>query len=165
MSPIDPINWNNTPPVDPAKMIPIVSAPSYGKVHGICLSEDITGVITHFLDRRTIPCVRRENSCGGCAASCPKRWKGYFASWCPRVSRMSLVEITYDCYRSMAVDLSPGKVHFRGLAFTLYRVGKKSNAPVRIDWGTVPVPLEEVPKAFDVKTALRRIWGILPPSL
>jgi len=164
MHPADP-QWENRPDTSQTKLIPIISAPWHGKFWLVALNEDVLGVITHWVDGRTRPCYGKENGCVCAAVMLERRWKGYLGAWEPRMGRLYLAELTIDCYRHLPFDLQPGGAGVRGRAFALYRQGERKNSPVRIEIGNILEDQSVLPKRIDVKEALMRIWGVLPPKM
>jgi len=162
--PIEPV-WDNCPDKSQSKFIPIFSAIGPNKFWLVAVNDDVLGVITHWIDNRTRPCYGKENGCACASQLLERRWKGYLGAWEPRVGRLYLAELTIDAYRHLPIDLGPGSAGARGRTFALYRAGRKSNSPVRIEIGTVVVPEAELPSRINVKDALRRIWGVLPPKM
>src|SRR6266511_4172747 len=70
-------------------------------VEGIILSDMTRGILVHFRDARTTPCLGSELPCDGrasacpaCLEGCPRRWKGYLGLQEARSGRVGLAELT-----------------------------------------------------------------------
>lgn len=157
----DSVQWTEAPPPKEPGWFPVLS-PEPGKpVQGIILNSHVQGVITHFVDRRTRPCMGDREVCQGCFAAIAKRWKGYIAIFLPGAGRIALAEITVEAYRS-SPELSSKHVNLRGYLLKLERQGKARNS--RIIASAHPyVKDEKLPPPPDIRQALLRLWGELPP--
>lgn len=150
------IAWTPPPPTPAEPLIPILSPKPGAAVHAIVTSYELLGVTTHFLHRRTKPCLNDEARCEGCLSGLPKRWKGYLAAELPPGGHKVLIEITYDGYRTCKELQAPG-VALHGRRIDLRRMGSSKQAKVKVELDTSNVA-KLCGEPFDVKAALLRIW-------
>ena len=137
------------------------------KVNALCLSDRPFGTETHFMSR-TIPCTGKENGCQGCAIGRRTAWVGYFAATNHDRTRRFLIEVTPNCMIVVKrwLDLHGS---MRGAWCTLERRSKRDTG--RVSMSIAPNGLglapADIPEAFDVQAALRKIWGLpdRPPVL
>jgi hypothetical protein len=150
------VRWQEEPSADKPKRYDILSPRTGEQVGGLCLSERVLGVITHWIDGRTMPCVKVLSYCEGCSRKLPSRWKGYLAIMKPVDGKYAILELTEEARRSCP-DLGPDKWSLRGKRILLTRRGTSKRAAV-----TATILAGEaqkcLPEGFNLKEALMRIW-------
>lgn len=152
------IQWDAVPKVEDERFIPIYSAVPGATFELAIVSDQLVTVVTHYMHRRTFPCVGEANSCEGCAAHRQARVKGYFGCWEKQFNRLVMAELTTEAMSRSNVPLAPRASGFRGRVIKLWRIGKGENGAVRCAFHDVKEPLE-LPDEFDVRAALTRIWN------
>lgn len=152
------ICWDTVPKVEDERFIPIYSAvPNFTYTLAVVSNELVT-VSTHYVHKRTLPCVGEANECEGCQARRQVRVKGYLGCYEKSFDRLVIAELTNEAMTHSNIPLTPGASGFRGRAVKLWRIGKGVNGAVRCDFHDVKEPLE-LPEEFDVRAALTRIWN------
>lgn len=142
------------------KWIHIASPKPGAPLRGLITGVSVTGVLTHWVDGRTVPHRRNPAQCAGCIMSIGTRWRGYLDLWLPEAERYIVSEITQNCV-DYCKALSPKSgVNLRGRMIVLRRNGKSANSPVAAELSALPVPADQVPDEIDVVAALCHIWGI-----
>lgn len=157
------IPWDDTPPPEQGKWLPIFRASPLAPARFFCVGSHIEGVWVHVVDERDRPCLGNADVCDHCRANRNRRWKGYIAVWVTEHSRIMLAEITADAARHSPLDLTPKGPDLRGKQIVLSRLGRHKNSPVRVAFGKDLMGSADLPEDVDVRAALRRIWG-LPPQ-
>lgn len=140
--------------------VPIVRCDATARYNLKCLvlSEDVFGVEVHYAGR-TVPCPGADRGCRYCEIDRPTRWVGYVAAT-DTVARQKrwLVELTAGVMGEVdAWHKSNGTL--RGLWAELTRPSHRPTGRLQIELKRLAVVLpEELPKPFDVRAALARIW-------
>lgn len=162
---LDAVDFDAPLPDDRTPYIPITSAKVGGSITVLLVSSKLFKVNTHYVHGRTKPCTLQKDAkgklisrCEGCELSLAKRWKGYFGGWLAGPCRYTLVEITTQAAEDNRAVLFDPDMDFRGKEIILTRVGKKVNAPVKIEFRAGRTKKEDVPAEFDVRKALCRVW-------
>jgi len=152
------IQWTNAPPAAPGRCYRILSPRPGTPVGGVILGREILGVITHWMDSRTLPCMKVLGHCEGCSAGLPKRWKGYLAILAPGEGRFAILEITEEARRSCEA-LRDQERNLRGERIMVFRRGTSKRSAVQAQ--ILPFALQpNLPESFDLKEALHRIWRL-----
>jgi len=126
-------------------------------VQTVVLSASVLGVYTHHMNKRTRPCLGSREACEGCDLRFDRRWKGYLACWDRSKGRLELVELTQEAFlRCPALELKKGQL--RGMVLRLARAGASRNARVTATLTPATWQPGILPPAFDVKSALERVW-------
>lgn len=145
------------PPDSEGLMIEILSPGAGQEVRAVILSDQITGLITHFIGGRTRPCTGDPATCEGCQYQAAKRWKGYLPCWSQGVGRYVLAELTTQAVRDCK-ELNTVNPLIRGKYLVLARPGKKPNGRVHAAVREIYTEPKKLPPAFDVIEALARIF-------
>jgi hypothetical protein len=159
----DNVQWDDDPPPEDRKFVPIISPKGSESVRGIIVSHRMYGVWTHYLERRTVPCTGHQGLCQECEDKVPRRWKGYVGIWLPGACRYAIAEITADAARHCP-DIKAKGCNLRGCLIRVFRIGAHKNAPCRVELAPPP-KASIVPREFDVQMSLYRIWGMLRDSV
>jgi hypothetical protein len=154
----DPVAWDDEPPTEDRRFIPIVSPKPDASIRALIVGHKAYGVWTHFLEGKTHPCTGNAATCQGCIRKISKRWKGYIGVYLPAVSRYAIAEITAEAVRHCPA-LTGKSASLRGRMIRVYRNGRHTNAPCRAE-------IEDqaqrgfVPPDFDVPAVLLRVWSV-----
>ena len=159
--------WQDRPgPVDRA-WIPLLYPAGDLSVRGIVLVQKLVGVWTHWVDRRTVPCLEWRDPETSEVSECPydhrkysRRWKGYLGivqegSW-----KRAIAEITAEGYRSCPL-LRHFEGNLRGCNLRVYRVAAYKNAPTRVELGE-PRAVKTLADPFSVEAVLSKLWQSRP---
>jgi len=137
-----------------------ILSPSVGKpIRFVSLSTVVTGVLTHFVNGRTQPCLPQ--ACPFCppVIGYPQRWKGYLFGRDVEGHVAALLELPADTCRTH-VQLRDQSINLAGASILAERIGPAPNstvrATVRLDAVTRVRPAQEP----DILRHLSRIWGI-----
>jgi len=155
------ISWAGTPDPEQRTMYPIYT-PKVGRdVMVVILGACLHGVFTHFYENQSRPCISPADACEGCIAGRNRRWKGFLAVWDRAKGRLALAEITQEAYlRCPAFESYKGAL--RGKTLRLVRAGTANNARVTATIAMYAGPPGSLPPAFNVQSALERIWFTKP---
>lgn len=152
------VNYTNEIPPCEGVFIPILSPKPGAPIRGFLLSDELVGVNTHFYMDRTVPCKEPESKCIGCQYGLHKRWKCYLGCWSKEMTRLVLVELTRKALEE-SLNIPKARTIFRrGLEIIVQRRGTKNNAPLLFELNANRNPGCELPKQFDIRAALERIW-------
>lgn len=153
------IAWMDEPPSGDTPFIPILSPKAGETLQAVSLSSAILGVQTHYAFERTMPCYLDRDQCSGCKNKLARRWKGYLAGFQPALGRFVLIELTRQAYEKARRQLAI-ITDLRGYNVSLHRHGRARNAAVSVDFRSWCLPHDpKLPKSFDAKAALMRIWS------
>lgn len=133
---------------------------SAGQLNGWSLSPAILGVLTHWCDRRTIPCTKHLGECEGCDYHKRRpRWDGFLAVLTTAKNRFALFQVTKHAVDSCAALASFESL--RGSRVTLRRKGdsREGRVTLQVELAAYPGILPSEP---DVASALERLWGVHP---
>lgn len=152
------IVWDVPPRVEDERFIPIYSAQPQVTYSLAIVTDELVLVSTHYVHKRTIPCIGKANDCEGCKGDRQTRVKGYLGCFEPNFDRLVIAELTNEAMTNCNVPMTVGSKGFRERALKLWRIGKGRNGAVRCE---VYDPKEEVelPEEFDVRATLVRIWN------
>lgn len=152
------VQWGITPKIEDERFIPIYS-PRPGKgLYLWSLNDCAVTVPTHYVWRRTVPCVGAANACEGCAIKRQLRVKAYLGCYEPEFSRVVMLELTQEALAYSNVELIKPKESLRAKYVHCWRLGAAVNGAVRVELAdTRQAP--SLPEAFDVRPALLRIWN------
>lgn len=151
------VQWADAPDSGRTVMYHIY-APKPGRdVNLVILGETLHGAYTHWIDKRTRPCMGTKENCEGCQLGIDKRWKGYLACWDRGKGRLVLAEVTREAYlRCPQFEVWKGQL--RGKTLKLQRNGESRNSRVTATVAHYGGPPGSLPPAFNVVTALEHIW-------
>lgn len=156
------LDWHVPPPPSQPKGIEIVW-PSPGRpVKGWIVTPAMLGIFTHYTDRRTLPCIGRENGCEFCGPYSSRRWLGYLGIYDRKESRLGVAQISKEAARTNETLATPG-VNLRGLFLRLSRVGDRKNAPCRAEL-EIAADVPELPAPFNLQELLCAVWGFHPQA-
>jgi hypothetical protein len=150
------VAWQDSPPLERGPWYPLLRPGPVSPIRGWILSESVTGVYTHYFDKRTVPCYGSRD-CPYCGPDVGRRWKGYLAIATCGIHKISIAELTIEAYRGNP-SLHSGKSNLRGSYLTLIRNGKHKNAPVVAEL-SVKGGCPHLPPDIDVRMALVRVWS------
>lgn len=147
-------------PCPPAPVLPYIKqlVPKAGRVTKVVfVHPSVIGYLTHYIDRRTGPCLNSATFCEPCRSGVRQRWEGYAGVRCLGDGKIYILKVTGGAYRN-CVELVSMAGQLRGLEFACTRMGNANNSPLRmravkhhIDT-TLPAP-------FPLEKALARYWG------
>lgn len=156
---IDGVAWDDQPPPDDGRYIPIISAPAHGNITLTLVSNRIVGAWTHYIAPRTIPCTKGTGDCPCLADQLGSRWRGYLCAWEPQFGRLYLIELTANAVRTCNVEIADPATQLRGTVVKLYRAAKSKRAPVCLHVTNATIIDPHLPEEPDVRAALVRIWS------
>jgi len=143
-------------PVD----IPIIRADKSGKpIYFYCLSDQLLTVLTHWHDRRTVPCVGADAGCICGALQVSHIRLAYVAAWDDAAQRLCIVEVTANAIRESKSSFDLTFESLRGKYMKIFRRGNKWNSPILVDLACYQAPSCELPPAFDLREVLSRLWN------
>lgn len=163
------IAWDNTPDLkreQPYRRVLTVKLGEYWRVRFL---GELVGVWTHYVDRRTRPCVG--SGCEQCALGRRPRWYGYvpalgqqwivtgkYSDGTPfggyhRPIEEVILELSETAYKPL-----DGR-QLRGIEVDLKRPGKDKRQPMRLQINEPP-SIAHLPEPFDPRPVLYRLWGI-----
>jgi hypothetical protein len=140
----------------------IKRADATGLLKMLCLSNDIFGVRTHFLNGRTGPC--RKKDCRGCKHGLRSRWKGYLLCIDLSNDQQLVFEFTPPAARSLNASFEKHGT-LRGSRLIAQRSSNKPNGRVIV---SVTAPQVLGPSAcpdYSVWPILSKIWSLSPHEL
>jgi len=139
--------------------IPILRAPiGGGSWVFISLSDSPTTALTHWHDKRTVPCTGPDHGCICGVLAVSQRRLAYLVGWDPVATRLCIVELTSNAVRESRGQVDVMFESLAGRAFRIYRRGGRPTSPVLID-PAIPLKLDyDLPRCFDLRDALSRIW-------
>jgi hypothetical protein len=147
----DQIRYSHSPPG--GEYIPVISAP-LGSEMQLLVAGPAIGVLTHYIDGRSWPCIGAAYACGWCNVQRP-RWKGYMPVH-RAIGKRAVLEVTTGMARAMPLLLAP---EIAGRWIKVWRKGPKRNSPALCslcEWKNV----EGGVLAFDVRPVLWRMWDL-----
>jgi hypothetical protein len=122
------------------------------------LEASVGWYYTHFLRRRTRPCLGSRCFCQKEDSPVESRWVGWILAFDVKAKKDILAALTDNCYKSCSVLQLPD-VDLRGCKLTLKRHGKAANGKV-----TAEVEIDAFPKYKDIRLPytqrdqLMRVW-------
>jgi len=139
--------------------IPIIRAAKNGSpIYFYCLSDELLTVMTHWHDRRTVPCTGPDAGCICGVLQVSHNRYGYLAAWDDDATRLCIVEVTANAVRESRTSLDLLFESLRGRRMKLFRRGNNWNSPILVEPAIWKEPSCELPPAFDLREALSRIW-------
>jgi hypothetical protein len=153
------VAWSDFPEARLKKMafVPVVSPKVGVPLQALIVGREVLGVQTHYIGRRTFPCLGTPHLCEGCIQLIRRRWKGFLGIWVSGWSRYAIADITINAVRTCP-DLVKKGFRLQGKTLRLERIGKKVNGPVTAELGSLPFPDDQVHKDFELKPHLYQMW-------
>jgi hypothetical protein len=137
--------------------LPVVRAPSKGKLSFVLLSDAVRGTWTHYFRRRTQPCMG--DQCQICPLENTRRWYGWLVGFnAPRREKV-LLEVP----AGVALNLKAWRAErgsLRGCSLTLFRANSKENGPVRGSISPCTIDVGLLPECPAIESLLCRMWQI-----
>jgi hypothetical protein len=123
----------------------------------VILSRKLWGVFIHFDERlrRSEPCLENTETCPGCVAKRPSKWRGYFHVTEPG-SRPFILELTPEAAREFQDSMGPVK-SYRG-ARAVFRRTKADNGRLLVELREYHGDVNALPTEIDPETVLRWLW-------
>ena len=158
-----PISWGVPPPAKATRGDIGLLAVNPGEVVLMRCLGPLTGLETHWVNRRTVACLG-EADCR--VHNYPVTWKGFMAveshgrSWrgkAPGYHRAVLV-VTEEIGEA-------AQVLRVGTLFAVQRAGKASNSPLSLSDEGIPKKPLVLPEAFDVRPYVLRAMGMVHVSV
>lgn len=127
----------------------------------IATADCISGVETHWIGSRTVPCTRYSGQCPGCKAepALPIRWKGFLPVYLKHSRTQALLQIAPSALRSLLQDAGGDLPPLRGKWIDARRKGSHANSSVSMKVSHEPLPSWLVlPEPCDVAMVLQRVF-------
>jgi len=134
----------------------LLRVPPGNGLYGVLTSPKPIGVQTHYMGRRTLPCV--SEACPGCLARLATRDEWYTGLWTGSPSKHVIAALTPAVAWELTDKLQP-RLNFRGIKVHLTRAGKAANSRLLL---TLPDPenlFTSIPDEPDLRAHLLHIWG------
>jgi hypothetical protein len=149
--------WSYDPDLPELPYLPLETLPAKGVWRVVATCEELYCVHTHFIGRRTLPCLGE--GCGACAAQKPRRKEAFASVVRVRDRKHIILRLTENAAIVLLRSVIGG-CPVRGLAFVATRTGSRPNGYVSVE--VVPVELEthRLPVAPDLPLHLSRVWRI-----
>jgi hypothetical protein len=141
--------------------MPIVRAPSNGKITGIVTSTRAVYVPTHWFGGRTQPCT--EPQCPACEQHRPQRWHAYLTIWSPNDNTHVLCELPEAASHRLA-DLADTNTSLRGGKIAVFRNGPKQNSRVICNYWPTPENPYKLPNEPNIRNILEHVWRLDRPA-
>lgn len=156
--PNDGLRWTNRP----TKAIghprfEIVRAPKKGALIGVCLSGEVTGIMTHWTGAKTQPC--RNVQCRQCELQVELRWKGYVWFRVEKAEVISILEITPLAGEQFGLYFDKWRT-LRGSIWCLKRLNGKANGPVNARCKAPEGDASTLPGMPSLSKVLKKIWNL-----
>ncbi len=153
---------NEIPP--PGPELEIKRVPSAGVMEVICLSTIVNGFWVHWnlAKERTTPCMDPRETCVGCKAQWPLRWKGYLHCWDVAGKGDFFLEVTPLVAKFLKEGLGLPDV-LRGIHFKISR-GKGRTARLKVEILRLAdgINLYKLPREVDPQMSLAKVMGYKP---
>lgn len=164
---VERINWEEPIPTGPKQWFPVFRPAPGGRVEGWILTDRAVSVRTHWYDEAEWPCTVKMGSCTGCERVKNERWTAYVGVYVPaRKVPIGILPITLHAALQCRALLL-GEQSLRGLLALVRRVGTRKNSACYAEIGPKRLPSDKLPPAFDLRSALVRLWGFpsewIPP--
>jgi len=114
-------------------------------------------VYTHWIGRRTLPCMGKE--CGACQALVPAKYEGYLSLVWAHNRTQQIVRVTKPAMLQIKsqVQLQPS---LRGTILNFERKGKRSNGRVIVRVDALHLEVAKLPQSPDVRRHMMHIWSV-----
>lgn len=110
----------------------IKRAPTSGVLRLAVYSEKWKGIRTHYINNRTIPCLKDMRRCEGCQSKMDSRWKGYLLCANTANGQQTVLEFTPPAVIPLATHFAEYKT-IRGCLIVVGRARDRSNGKVQIE--------------------------------
>lgn len=153
-----PIRQPDRPPIRATRPhLPLMRAPK-GALWKIAITcWEILQVETHFMGRRTLPCV--DEDCPGCRDQKPRRYEAYLSGVLAGVQKHILVALTPRAANDLLTGVIPPN-QLRGHIIILRRTGTRPNGPLSIEVTEEMLDANRLPPAPDLLAQMLDIWGL-----
>jgi len=124
---------------------------------GVITSSKLVGVPTHYMSRRTLPCI--DADCPGCAGKLPRRDEWYVSMWTASPSKHTIVALTPAVAWQIKNDFH-APATYRALGITLHRAGRAANTRLLVECRELETAQLRLPAEPDLIAHLLHIWGL-----
>lgn len=118
--------------------------------------------ITHFVNRRTLPCLRSiGQECQWCGAI-SRRYQGFLLVWDRYDRKTKLLALTESCIEKTPILNPDCHESLVGLEIRPYRIGRTKHSPLRLEFkpeGTARTVVSKVFSAVNVRDHVLSMWG------
>lgn len=156
--PDDGLSWTNRPSkAANAPRFEIERPKGKRTLVGVCLSGEVTGIMTHWNGSRTQPC--RRSMCEQCAKNVELRWKGYVWFRVDKAEVISILELTPNAGEQFALYFDRHR-SLRGSIWKLFRRNGKDNGPVTAQHAKSSGDIHTLPAMPSLSGVLKKVWNI-----
>lgn len=149
--------WSYDPLRPEVPYYPVTTLPAAARWRCVCFSTELFLPRTHYLGRRTLPCVGPD--CGACAQQKPRRKEGFVACRVATTKRDIILRLTEHAACQILRAMS-SRGYLRGVVFEAARRGGAPNGFVEIAVDPVTYETARLPDAPVLPMHLSRVWRI-----
>lgn len=151
-------NWLDTPtPPSDLPHLPLLRVPPGPGIIGLITAPSLLGTQTHFMNRRTLPCLAPD--CPGCEAKLARREEWYSSLWTQSPSKHVIAALT-PAVAWQITEATAKLPTIRGLRVHLYRSSKRPNSRLLASIAEVEFHETKLPDPPDLQRHLLHIWGL-----
>lgn len=145
------------PQNDLGPIIPVIRAPARDQIRVTCLSDRLHGVLTHWVEKREMPCACLWGGPCDLCSSCSgvARWTGWIAVWDALRRGTRLLALPAAAVRNCP-ELGEHEGQLRGLVLAVGRIRPGPQAPVYVR--ITGRHSGAIPPAPSVAASLVRLW-------
>lgn len=149
--------WTYDPARPEVPYYPVTTLPPSSRWRCVCFSDELFLPRTHYLGRRTLPCMGAE--CGACAQQKPRRKEGFVACRVATTRKDIILRLTEHAACEILRAMS-SRGYLRGMVFSASRRGAAPNGFVEITVDSEPYEATRLPDAPLLPLHLSRVWRI-----
>lgn len=150
--------WSQGPQKNGAETkLEIVRVPPAGLGGMIVLSKEPIGCKTHYIARRTVPCLGK--NCPACEVGATSRWYGWLHVTSTSLTRQSLLEYTAAA-SELVLQAYEQHGTLRGLQLTARRIPRRANGRIILEFKAGSIPERSLPPEANREAILSRMWEL-----
>lgn len=150
--------WTNRPPNSELGLnFTIIRTPAKGRYQAYVLSDDLLGLPTHYVGRRTQPCTG--DGCPHCADGYSWRWHGYLCVLDPRTHQKLVIELPAQACQIIC-EYRDAHHTLAGALLEVWRPSQKPNGRVAAHVSHADLRGKTLPEPADLKRFLCHVWNI-----
>lgn len=146
-------------PPRPGPNLPLMRVGANGVVRFLILSSRMFGLWTHWINKKSMPCVEPSSKCEGCKVGACRRWKGYLHAVNMHNRQEGFLELTPIAAQQLLQQAGIASV-LRGLQVQVQRGGgDKARMKIDVQYSRPLLSSDPIPEEKSPEVTLNELWG------
>lgn len=146
-------------PPRPGPSLPLMRLGAGATVRFLLLNSRLFGLWTHWVNKKSIPCLEPQAKCEGCKTGACRRWKGYVHAVNMHNRQEGFLELTPVAAQQLLEQAGRGN-SLRGLQVQVQRGGgEKARLKIDVQFSRPLTSAEKLPEEKSPEITLNELWG------